>query len=399
MRLEDKLAYRLLKESNHRVLNQYELYFLIENLFNDNSDKRLNEVDWRYLSDRAKIFAKYLRPMAGKSAQEKDAITQELLANAKANEMNKTKDGQPFTFKNSWKNPEYYKQGFRYLFGTIPSDVSTYLRRTKTRTDHILTDKGRARANHLLRKVMNGEKLDPTEITDINLIIGVADTNDPNNNGKRGSGSFAHRDVRTAFEGNPDLQQAMRRRFKDAGYTAISNEEETAEKEALKNRREKRAQRKELQWGTKVRLLAKKYADEWDKFDAAKKDRETNSKFRSSMVDNFKDIIDNLGKEITQSDRELYALRTQVSLYTTALTTATDKAKAKKDLDMAKAKLKAEEKHRQELSQDNQAIRKIVLGSMPKEPSISARGERRLNILKGKESRPGKRPRPRRKRK
>lgn len=212
MRLEDKLAYRLLKESNHRVLNQYELYFLIENLLNESSNKRLNEVDWRYWGGRIKGFGHDVFNSWNSRGEQKPE------------NVDLPEDGNGIGNLLRIGKNKFWNRGIKH-----------YWKNFKWSPD--MVRRGRLRADRLLRKVMNGEKLDPTEMTDINLIIGTADTKV---NGQRGAGAFAHQDVRTAFEGNSDLQQAMRRRFKDAGYTAISNAEENKEKAASEERRKSR---------------------------------------------------------------------------------------------------------------------------------------------------------------
>lgn len=234
MRLEDKLAYRLLKESNHRVLNQYELYFLIENLLNESSDKRLNEVDWRYWGGRIKGFGHDVFNSWNSGGEKKPE------------KVNLPEETPPYgdsigDLLQVGKN-RFWNRGIKH-----------YWKNFKWSPD--MVRRGRLRADHLLRKVMNGEKLDPTEMTDINLIIGTADTNV---NGQRGAGAFAHQDVRSAFEGNSDLQQAMRRRFKDAGYTAISNAEENKEKTDSEERRKRRAGIKMVQQDLKRELMVSK---------------------------------------------------------------------------------------------------------------------------------------------
>lgn len=215
MRLEDKLAYRLLKESNHRVLNQYELYFLIENLLNESSNKRLNEVDWRYWGGRIKGFGTDIFKGINNNPAERPEL---------------------YDLKPHLPDDDVVDDAsnyFKYAKNRVwDRGIGHWFKRFKWSPD--LVRNGRLRADRLLRKVMNGEKLDPTEMTDINLIIGTAKSKV---NDRMGAGAFAHQDVRSAFEGNPDLQQAMRRRFKDAGYTAISNEEENAASEEIRKSR------------------------------------------------------------------------------------------------------------------------------------------------------------------
>ena len=358
MRLEDKLAYRLLNESNHRVLNQYELYFLIENLFNDTSDKRLNEVDWRYWGGRVKGFGHDVFDSwnSGGKTQPK--------------RVNLPKETSPYDdsigdLLRVGKN-RFWDRGIKH-----------YWKNFKWSSDSVRN--GRLRADHLLRKVMNGEKLDPTEITDINLIIGVADTNDPNNNGKRGSGSFAHRDVRTAFEGNPDLQQAMRRRFKDAGYTAISNSEEDAEKTAAKERRTRRQTARKADRDADAELIR------------ARRDYMTGEytnlgTFNKGIRDQIVELLPKLDKELNAANIELNNLLSDKAKAEKALSNTTDKeskTKAQKLLKSINRKIDGKNTNIEKLKglQYNARNEVIKLGS-PKSPSQaskrSARDQGRL---------------------
>ena len=364
MRLEDKLAYRLLNESNHRVLNQYELYFLIENLFNNNSNKRLNEVDWRYRGGRIKGFVRDVFNSWNSGGE------------TQPRKVNLPKETPPYgdsigDLLRVGKN-RFWDRGIKH-----------YWKNFKWSSDSVRN--GRLRADHLLRKVMNGEKLDPTEITDINLIIGTADTKVKD---QRGAGAFAHQDVRSAFEGNPDLQQAMRRRFKDAGYTAISNAEETKEKAASEERRKRRENLNTTQRRIKRAYMISKLKNDTAKLDLEKEMMDNEKQFGSDVLGQFKTMFSTLSADIRQSDKNLTNYRTQIDFANKQLLAAKqngDKAeiaKAQKILNSWEAKEKAEDKHRKDLSRYNgnliQLMNDTVTGRGRDRDRASMIGIRRL---------------------